>query len=283
MHKPARLFAFAVTLGYLAAPVCAQEPRQAGRVISMNLCTDQLAMLIAAPGQVHSVSWLAADPDASALAADANSLALNHGLAEEIFLMQPDLVLSGAYTTRATVDLLRKLGVRVEEFAPEASLADIRHNIVKMGEILNQPVRAGEVLAIFDAGVAQASTSVRQGKTAATYFANSYTAGSGTLVDSLITASGLENIAARLGFVGTVRLPLEVLLLAAPDVLVDTEDRPSKPALAQENFIHPAYLQLAGKSARAVVPSKYTICGGPFTVEAIRLLRAAAARADSSQ
>jgi iron complex transport system substrate-binding protein len=32
------------------------------RVVSVNLCTDQLAMLIAAPGQLQSVSWLAADP-----------------------------------------------------------------------------------------------------------------------------------------------------------------------------------------------------------------------------
>ncbi|MGC4024188.1 MAG: ABC transporter substrate-binding protein [Mesorhizobium sp.] len=275
MHNPARLsIAFALALGLLAAPAHAQQ-QPAGRVVSMNLCTDQLAMLIAAPGQLRSVSWLAADPEASALASDTKGLILNHGLAEEIFLMQPDLVLSGTFTTRATVDLLRKLGIRVEEFAPESSLADIRQNIIRMGEILRQPARANEILTTFDAALAEASASARKNKTAATYFANSYTAGSGTLVDSLIAASGLENIAARMGFSGTARLPLEVLLLAQPDVLIDAEDHPTKPALAQENFVHPAYLRLAENSARVAVPSKYTICGGPFTVEAIRLLRTA--------
>ncbi|MEO0811096.1 MAG: hypothetical protein AAFW82_10790, partial [Pseudomonadota bacterium] len=38
------------------------------RVVSMNLCTDQLAMLLAAPGQLYSVSYLAGRTDASVLA-----------------------------------------------------------------------------------------------------------------------------------------------------------------------------------------------------------------------
>lgn len=284
MQIAARLSAaFALAIGLLPLAVDAQEQHKAGRVVSMNLCTDQLAMLVAAPGQLVSVSWLAADPETSALAKDTTGLVLNHGQAEEIFLMQPDLVLSGTYTTRATIDLLRKLGIRVEEFAPESSLADIRQNIIRMGEILDQPARASNILAKFDTALSEATASGVQGKTAATYFANSYTAGSGTLFDSLIAASGLENIAAQMGFSGTARLPLEVLLLAAPDVLIDADDHPAKPALAQENFIHPAYRHLAANSARAVVPSKYTICGGPFTVEAIKLLRAAAAQTGSPQ
>jgi iron complex transport system substrate-binding protein len=38
------------------------------RVVSINLCTDQLAMMLAAPGQLVSVSDLAADPHSSAMA-----------------------------------------------------------------------------------------------------------------------------------------------------------------------------------------------------------------------
>ena len=49
-----------------AAPAAAQEAP--ARVVSMNLCTDQLAMLLAAPGQLLSVSKLARDPMSSAMA-----------------------------------------------------------------------------------------------------------------------------------------------------------------------------------------------------------------------
>ena len=45
--------------GHSAMPgLHAEQPQ---RVVSMNLCTDQLAMLIARPGQLHSVSHLASD------------------------------------------------------------------------------------------------------------------------------------------------------------------------------------------------------------------------------
>lgn len=84
--------------GALAVP--AAEPP--ARVVSMNVCTDQLAMLVARPGQLHSVSWLAADPAMSVLANEAEGLRLNRGLAEEIFLMKPDLVIAGTFSTRAT-------------------------------------------------------------------------------------------------------------------------------------------------------------------------------------
>ena len=111
------------------------------RVVSMNVCTDQLAMLVARPGQLHSVSYLARDAGSSAMVQEAGAYTVNHGLAEEIFLMKPDLVLAGTYTTRTTVSLLRRLGFRVEEFPPEASFEDVRANIVRMGDLLGNPDR----------------------------------------------------------------------------------------------------------------------------------------------
>ena len=41
-----------------AVPAFADAP---ARVVSMNLCTDQLAMMLAAPGQLVSVSHLATE------------------------------------------------------------------------------------------------------------------------------------------------------------------------------------------------------------------------------
>ena len=117
------------------------------RVVSMNACTDQMAMLIAGEGQLHSVSYLAGDPATSVLAAEAGRYAVNHGLAEEVFLMQPDLVVAGSYSTRATVELLRRLGIRVEEFEPENSFDDVRANLARMGAVLGQPERAAALIA----------------------------------------------------------------------------------------------------------------------------------------
>lgn len=262
---------FSLVLALLAGAAQADEPPR--RVVSMNLCTDQMAMLIAAPGQLYSVSYLAVDRASSAMPEQAAGYAVNHGQAEEIFLMEPDLVLAGTYTTRATVGLLRELGIRVEEFEPENSFDDVRTNFRRLGAALGRQQRAAEVIATMDAKLAALSGEGASGKTAAAYYANSYTSGAGTFMDAIIAASGLTNIAARLGFTGTARLPLELLVLAAPDILVDGGRESALPALAYENYVHPAYRALAEAGARVDVPARYTVCGGPFTAEAVRLLK----------
>jgi iron complex transport system substrate-binding protein len=251
------------TASALAAP-----PR---KVVSVNVCTDQLALLVADKGQLHSVSYLASDPNTSVLAGLAKGLTVNHGLAEEVFLMQPDLVLAGTYTTRTTVDLLRRLGIRVEEFAADNSIADIRSNILRMGEVLERRERAAGLVAELDRGVAELGKG-----------ANSYTSGAGTLVDEVVKLSGLVNVADKLGLGGTALLPLEMLVLAQPDLVAGGGEDYGAPALAQENFGHPAYQAVAAAGRAVAVPARYTICGTPFTLEAARLLRHASSQIEKA-
>ncbi|MCP8895141.1 ABC transporter substrate-binding protein [Shinella daejeonensis] len=243
------------------------------RVVSMNVCTDQLAMLVARPGQLHSVSYLASDPESSAMVREAAAYVPNHALAEEIFLMKPDLILTGAYTTRTTVSLLRRLGFRVEEFQPETSFNDVRANIRRMGDVLANPQRASELVAAMDGEIAALKGQKPLPLRTALYFANSYTSGAGTLVSEVVDLAGLVNIADGLGLAGTARLPLELLILSRPELLAGVRPRQEKPALAGQNFDHPAYRALLSKVAAAPLEDRLTVCGGPFTVEAARVLQ----------
>ncbi|NGN43208.1 ABC transporter substrate-binding protein [Mesorhizobium sp. CGMCC 1.15528] len=259
-----------------SAALAAEVPH---RVVSMNVCTDQLAMLIAGAGQLYSVSYLAGDRNASVLADQAGGYVVNHGLAEEVFLMQPDLIIAGTFTTRTTVELLRRLGFRVEEFAPANSLDDIREHIARMGELLGRQEKAAELVKRIDNDLATLRAQPPSSKSVATYYANSYTSGSGTLVDALIGVSGLENVAARLGLTGTSKLPLELLLLANPDLIVSSEGDYAAPALAEEGYVHPAFKAVTAGSKAVNISTKYTICGAPFTLEAAHMLRDAAGAA----
>ncbi len=251
----------------------AGEPQTPLRVVSMNLCTDQLAMLIAASAQLHSVSHLATEPEASVLAQDAKAFQVNHGQAEEIFLMKPDLILAGTYTTRTTVNLLKRLGFRVEEFAPETSMADIRSNIRRMGMLLNRREKAEAVIEEFDRQLSrlQAQPSIRK-PLAVPYYANAYTSGRGTLVDAVITEAGLGNLASALGIEGPGRLPLEMLIVNRPDIVILDETSETAPALAQGLFQHPAFRHVSRTAEIARVPDKYWSCGGPFVIEALKVL-----------
>ena len=111
-------------------------------------------MLLAAPGQLVAVSHLAADPMSSAMAVQARGYRATRGQAEEVFLLRPDLVLAGTYTTRATVDLLRRLGVRVVEFPPPEALADIPVQMRAVGVALGREAAGERLAAEFEAGLA---------------------------------------------------------------------------------------------------------------------------------
>lgn len=260
-------------------PVSAGQPQ---RVVSMNVCTDQLAMLIAAPGQLYSVSYLASDPGASAMAEQAAGYRVNHGLAEEIFLTRPDLILAGSYTTRATVSMLRRLRFPVEEFAPETSFDDVRANIRRMGAVLGHKQRADALVAELDEGLRRLERDVQPGKIVGTYGSNSYTAGEGSLTAAVIEAAGLENLGTRLGIVGSGRLPLEQLVLSNVDIVTAGTRDYAAPALAQQNFVHPAYRLLMAQRQTAIIPEPYWICGGPFTLIAADILQHAARAAEQS-
>lgn len=100
----------------LAALVASVQPALAdapGRVVSINLCTDQLAMMLAAPGQLISVSHLATEVQSSSMVEEAKAYPMNRGQVEQVFLMRPDMVLAGTYTQVSTVEMLRGLGVEV--------------------------------------------------------------------------------------------------------------------------------------------------------------------------
>ncbi|MEO3389435.1 ABC transporter substrate-binding protein [Mesorhizobium sp. CAU 1741] len=256
-------------------PLAAADPAPR-RVVSMNVCTDQLAMLVAGEGQLHSVSFLAADPGMSVLASQADAYTPNHGRAEEVFLMQPDLVLAGMYTAQPAVTMLRRLGFRVEQFAPESSFEGIRENIVRMGRLLGRERRAADLVAELDAGLAALKEREGPPLTVAVYSSNSYTSGPGSLSHAVIEAAGLTNIADRLGIKGVQRLPLEELVLQQPDLVVMGEQDYGLPALAQQNFNHPAFSAVATPDRMVRIPDRYWICGAPFTLEAVRMLSEAA-------
>ena len=250
-------------------PAAAEPPR---RVLSMNLCTDQLAMMLAAPGQLVSVSYLAQDPSASAMAVEAGCLPVNHGLAEEIFLMRPDLVLAGAWSTPETIRLLDRLNIPVEVFPIETDIAGIRANIRRMGAVLGREAQARAMLARFDADLARLSDAQGPRPRAALYAANGYSSGSDSLAGEIVALAGFDNVADELGLPSGGVLPLETLLLSDPDLLVEGR-RYAGHARAQEVLDHPALKALARGRPAEVMSDPDWVCGNPHILRAVSQLR----------
>ncbi|OWJ78222.1 cobalamin ABC transporter substrate-binding protein [Haematobacter genomosp. 1] len=245
------------------------------RVVSVNLCTDQLAMMLAAPGQLVSISHLASDPRSSAMTEEAARYPRNHGLAEEIVLLQPDLVLAGRYGSAATTALLRRIGVPVEVFDPETSLAGIRDNVRRMGAALGRTAEAQSLVKRFDADLAALGQPPADRRRAALYYANGYTAGDGSLAGEILAAAGLANIASELGLRGGGMVSLEQLVLADPDLIIRGE-RYAGSSRAEDLLDHPALAALAGAAQGALADADW-VCGTPHVIDAVRRLRDRAA------
>src|SRR5690606_14887644 len=126
------------------------------------------------------------------------------------------------------------------EFAPSRSFDDIRAAILRVGALLGREARARELAAELDAGLAELAAAPHSGRSIALYDANSYTAGKGTLAGEIFRAAGLVNVGEALGVTGSGRVPLEMLIVARPDIIASSSRDYGAPALAQENFVHPA-------------------------------------------
>ena len=241
-----------------------------GRVVSINLCTDELALLLAAPGQILSVSKLSADPAYDVDVPD--GVAINGGMAEEVHALSPDLILAGAYSGGATGDMLKRLGHPVEVFQPAASLNDIRANLRQMGALLGREGAAETAIAQFDADLAALQDNGPRPR-AALWFANGYAPGPATLAGQILDAAGYANIAVEAGISGTGFLSLEELVLLDPDVIVTGQSYPGS-SRAEDIMRHPVVAALNGTKS-APVTDRDWVCGTPRILRAVKSLRAA--------
>lgn len=250
-----------------ASPAAAM-PR---RVVSLNLCTDQLTLALAAPGQLASVTWLARDPAVSAEWQRAADIPVNHGLAEEVVAMTPDLAFAGRHTARMAVTLLRRLGVRVVDFVVPGSLDDVRAQIREAAAALDRREAGEAAVARFDAGLPAPPAGPRP--VAVVYQPNGATVGAGSLIDAVLARAGFANLATTLGLDNYGRLPLDVLIAGRPDLLVVGELREGA-SLAEAMTRHAALGRYWRDRAVLEMPQSLWICGGPFTAQAVARLAA---------
>ena len=271
-------FAAAVALAPLGAAAGGEAGAEAPRrVVSINLCTDQLAMAFAAPGQLLSVSALAHDPRTSLMAEQAGDFPANHGRAEEIYLMRPDLVLASTFTTPATLSMLRRLNVPVVTFEPEVSLDGITASILQMGDALGRADQAAAMARDFrrDLAALRQAAGDDARPVAATWAANGYMTGTRTLSSDVLRAAGFSLLAERLGLEVGAMIPLELLLMADPDAVV-VGPSGSAPARADDVVHHPALARSGAE--RIEVDDREWICGLPAVLDLARELGSTRAR-----
>ena len=230
----------------------------AERVVSLNLCTDQMLVLLA-PGKVAALTPLARDPSLSFVATRAAQLPTVPASAEAVLRLHPDLVLAERYGAQTALALLRDEGLRVLTVQEPRDFPAIRAETRMLAASLGVPERGETLIRAMDAELASLPT--RDSRRALAWEPRGFTAGPGTLMDAVLRAAGLVNIA------DGRRVGVEALLRHKPDLLV-VPDAPDYPSLATDMLSHPAVADIP----RRAIPPALTACGGPFTADAAALL-----------
>jgi iron complex transport system substrate-binding protein len=271
-----RLSLFPILLSLLlpAGPLSAEQ--KPARIVSLNLCTDQLLMLLVPEHRIASVSILSRQPESSFLASTAQRLSINHGHAEELLPLQPDLVLAGTHAAKPAVALLRRLGHQVELFPMANSIASIRANIRRLAALVGEEQRGEQLIMDMDRRIAKATATIDGPRDRALFYQpRGYTSGSNTLQDEALRLAGWRNLAAESGIVGFGRIGLEQLLLAQPQQIFTSHYAPDSDSIAQRLLQHPALQRIATKNPITEIDYRLWICGGPMIAEAVEALAAA--------
>ncbi len=189
-------------------------------------------------------------------------------------------MLAGDYDSPVTRAALDRLGLRVETFPIETSFADVRANVTRMGALLGREARAAALVAAMDRDLASPPPAGPAPR-AALFYANAYTSGAGTLAHEILTTAGFRNIAAERGVTGLARLPLEVLVLEAPDLARHRPGlrhpgagagRAAPPGRARRSAAAGRRSRTtSGSAARRWPPARSRPCAPPAMTDAARL------------
>lgn len=273
---PTALQSFTLTIALLCSALASAGAPQ--RIASLNLCTDQLLLMLVPRARIASVTDWAARPESSYMAAAARGIPTNRGGLESVLPQNPDLILAGEYTDAALLTALQRLGYRVETLAVPQNLAQARTYILHVGELVGASEKAQRIVEDMDQRLRRIDAAVARQKTAelaAAYAPNGMTVGRGAVLAEIIERAGWRNLGSELPIRGYGAIALEQLIAAQPRLLVlDITTTDKGDSIAHSYLAHPALSALKRHARTVVVPPTLSECVGPNTVDAIELLMA---------
>ncbi|HKD57831.1 MAG TPA: ABC transporter substrate-binding protein [Hyphomicrobiaceae bacterium] len=255
-------------------PACAfaGEPPPPTRVVSLDLCTDQLLIELAQRDRIAAVTHLAADPAVSAIPEKARGIPITHGNAEDVLRYDPDLVLAGPFGVASTVDLLRRLGRHVVVVPLPQDLDGVRASVRAVAGAVGEVARGEAMIAELDRRLAALAPPASPAPTALIYQVGGSVSGPGSLADAILAAAGLRNMSTAYRLSRGGQVPLESLIAKPPDLLVlASQENEYRTALA-DNLRHPILRRLRERGASVELPWRLWLCGTPHIADAIERL-----------
>ncbi|MFZ1104962.1 MAG: ABC transporter substrate-binding protein, partial [Hyphomicrobiaceae bacterium] len=257
--------AAAAMLGVAAVGTAhAQAPPKPQRIVSLDLCADQLLIELAERERIAAVTHLAADPEVSAIWEKAKGLPVTRGAAEDVLRHRADLVLAGPFGVAPTVSLLRRLKANVVIVPMASDLDGVRAAVRAVAAAIGEEARGEAMIGAFDRRLAEVKPSPQDtAPTAIVYQVGGAVSVAGSLADAALAAAGFRNKAAAYRLTRGGQVPLELLAAAPPDLLILSSTADDHRTVVADNLRHPVLATLRRQRPSVVLPWRLWLCGTP--------------------
>ncbi len=255
------------------SPAATPETRPQ-RVVSLNLCADQLLVALADREQILSLSPLVRDPSVSYFVERAASYPVNPGKGEAILFTGADLVFTGRWGAHATRELLVRQGLAVAPLDVWDSLDVGRAQIREVARRLGHPERGERLVAKIDAALERVHNIVPPGRSVLPLQRRGWAQSRDSVLSEILRHMGFALHQERLGLPAGGLVRLEQLVTTPPDYAVLDEGTGEAVDNGSALLVHPALARAIPRERRLQGPARLLICGGPSTPAAIDALAA---------
>jgi iron complex transport system substrate-binding protein len=234
------------------------------KVASLNLCTDELLLTLAAPDQIVSVTHLAHKPQETTLWRQARRYPRNDGSLLSVVGRKPDLVVTMGSGARDRARIAQRLGIRVLDLPFPQRLADVEHAIAALARALGRGDAGRSWLARLDA--LKRTQPRRMPDTI-------WLGGGGRSVQATGLAADWMRLAGfRQRALRGDRVSLEQLLVGPPAVLLRSDYRSGQYSGEQRWLMHPL-AKATGRVRSIPTDGRAWTCMGPPMIDEVRRLR----------
>lgn len=185
------------------------------RVMSLDSCADQYVLALSPRAAIVGLSARADDRD-SYLRTAAAGLPVRRATTESVLAVRPDIVVRYWGGDARLDDALRRRGIAVVRIGEASDFDGVRANVRTVAAALDRRPAGEALVAGMDARLAAARGAWR-GAPALYLTPSGFTTGPGSLVDAMMRAAGMTNLATGSTW---KPIPLETLVLHPPAAFV---------------------------------------------------------------
>jgi iron complex transport system substrate-binding protein len=261
---------FIAAIAIACASAAHAEPR---RIVSLDYCADQFVLALADRAQIVALS-VGSLRDDSYFRDRARGLRQTRGTLEEVLALRPDIVVRSWGGPWDAQQVYARFNVPVLQVGDTPDFALARADLLDAATTLGHPERGAAIARDLDDRLARLAA--HRGHAPVMYLSGGgAVAGSGTMMDSVITAAGGHNIRTEANW---QVLPLESLVQTPPALIAMAFFDTSRDRVnAWSPSRHPTLRRALANARTVTLPPAAVACEAWYAVDAAETIAAALA------